>query len=239
MHNEYEKARMIFLSKSEDRILNTEPLRLPKPACPVCGVCQARLQIDPSRATLEDLVSTVVRDQLGYGEEISLTSGDNMVFDPDFDENLPRKLVDLNIKGDSFVTVVDESDDEPRVNLVLSISEKSLPADSPPVLLATKFEIARKLPAAVEPVEVPTQNGHTKPLVVDGSAKVVDSKRKRAASDDIEELEADVTRKRGKVVEEQAHPKQVVNGNGNCNTNGDGGVVTVDDIGDGSIVIDD
>ena len=62
----------------------------------------------------------MLRSQIGYGEELSISNKIGTIYDPDLDDNLPKKLEDLGVKYDSFLTVVDE-DDEPRVNLELVI----------------------------------------------------------------------------------------------------------------------
>ena len=117
------KARMVFLERSTARVINSEALRPPNPNCDVCGVVQARLQVDPSRTTLNDLVEKVLRKQLGYGDEFSVNNEVGTLYDPELDDNLSKKFGDLGIKADSFLTIIDD-DDEPRVNLSLSITEK-------------------------------------------------------------------------------------------------------------------
>lgn len=119
-----EKARMIYLANSLDRIITSESLRPPNPNCERCGVAQTRLDVDMSRATLNDLVEDLLRLQLGYGSELAVQSEEGVLYDPDMEDNLPKTLKQLGVKGDSFVTVIDEQDESPRVNLVLSISEK-------------------------------------------------------------------------------------------------------------------
>ena len=88
---------------------------------------QSQLLIDPDRAVLKDLVEDVLKDQLQYGEEFSVNSEAGMLYDPDLDDNLSKKLADLGIKADSFLTVIDDDEENPRVNLSLSISEKYCP----------------------------------------------------------------------------------------------------------------
>lgn len=73
---------------------------------------------------VNDLVEGVLRLQLGYGEEFSLSNDLGTFYDPDLGDNLPKKLADLGAKDGSFITVVDEEDDEdkaPRVNLELVV----------------------------------------------------------------------------------------------------------------------
>lgn len=85
---------------------------------------QSQLIIDPKRATLRNLVEDVLKDQLRYGDELSVNNEVGILYDADLDENLSKKFSDLGIKADSFLTVIDEEDDNPRVNLSLSIAEK-------------------------------------------------------------------------------------------------------------------
>ncbi len=128
LKDDLRRAKMVFLANSTERVISSEPLRPPRPDCPVCGVAQSRLLVDTSRATLNDLVDGLLSLQLGYGQEISIiSSDDNILYEPELTDNLPKKFVDLGIKGDSFLTVIDEEDEDPRVNLVLSISDQWVP----------------------------------------------------------------------------------------------------------------
>ena len=114
----------VFLERSNARVLNAEPLRPPNPDCTVCGVSQSNLIIDINRATLNDLVKDILKLQLGYGAEITVNSEIGILYDPDLEDNLTKKLSDLGIKADTFLTVVDDNDEDPRVNLSLSVSEQ-------------------------------------------------------------------------------------------------------------------
>lgn len=118
------KAKMVFLERSVARVINSDTLKPPNPNCGVCGVMQSRLIIDPNRATLENLVQDVLRLKLGYGEELMINSEAGTIYDPDLEDNLPKKFSELGVKSDSFITIIDDEDENPRVNLSLSISEK-------------------------------------------------------------------------------------------------------------------
>jgi ubiquitin-like 1-activating enzyme E1 B len=124
LREDYDAAKMVFLSRSAEKVLVTEPLRPPNPDCQVCGVAQTVLDVDTSRATLNDLVDSLLRMELGYGEEFSVSNEIGILWDVDLDDNLEKKFSELGIKGDSFLTVIDEDEENPRVNLVLSIREK-------------------------------------------------------------------------------------------------------------------
>ena len=116
----------VFLEHGGARVINTDMLKPPNPDCSVCGVFQSDLIIDKARATLNDLVEDVLKVQLGYGEEFSVTNEVGTLYDPELDDNLSKKLSDLGIKADSFLTVIDDEEDNPRVNVSFSICEKSV-----------------------------------------------------------------------------------------------------------------
>lgn len=84
---------------------------------------QSGLVVDITRATLNDLVKDVLKAELGYSDEFTVNNEIGTLYDPELDENLPKKFSDLGIKQDSFLTIIDD-DDNPRVNLSLSISDK-------------------------------------------------------------------------------------------------------------------
>ena len=114
----------MFLERSTARVINSDTLKPPNPDCSMCGVSQSTLIVDTHRATLNDLVEDVLKLQLGYGEELTISNEVGILFDPELDDNLAKKLSDLGIKAETFLTVVDDDDEDPRVNLLLSISEK-------------------------------------------------------------------------------------------------------------------
>lgn len=111
----------IFLERFGVRAINSDTLKPPNPNCPVCSVANGRMIIDAERATVNDLVEGILRAQLGYGEEFSLSNELGTFYDPDLEDNLPKKLSDLGVNNESFITVVDEEEDQPRVNLELIV----------------------------------------------------------------------------------------------------------------------
>ena len=124
MREDLSKARMVFLERSGARAINSDTLKPPNPNCAVCGVMQSRLIVDPERATLSDLVDGVLKKQLGYGEETTVNNEVGTLYDSELDDNLPKRLGELGVTADSFLTVIDDEDGNPRVNLSLSVSEK-------------------------------------------------------------------------------------------------------------------
>ena len=115
----------VFLERSStSRVLSSEVPREPNPDCGVCAVAHFDLSVDPTRATLGNLVEDVLKSKLGYSDDFSVSNDAGLLYDPDFDENLPKKFADLGIKRDSFLTIMDEEDTDPRVNLSFAITEQ-------------------------------------------------------------------------------------------------------------------
>jgi hypothetical protein len=52
-----------------------------------------------SRATLGDLVEDFLKMELGYGEEIVVNHGNNLLYDVDETENLGKKLSELGMSA--------------------------------------------------------------------------------------------------------------------------------------------
>lgn len=124
MKDEYDRARdVLLMPRSLDRVLNPLQLQKPKSDCPVCSPAQALLEVDTSRATLKELVEDVLRSQLGYGDELSVETSEGIIYEPDLEDNLTKKFKEMGISGHSFV-VVRDGEDEPRIDLCLSISDK-------------------------------------------------------------------------------------------------------------------
>ena len=206
---------MVFLTKSTERVISSEPLRPPNPACPVCSVAQSTLLVDTSRATLKDLVDGLLRLQLGYGEEFSVNSEAGILYDPEEYQNLDKTFDELGLKSDSFITVIDDADDDAKVNLTFEIQEQVLNKETTPIHLPGKLKIGMKPKVSTHD---PLINGHALPIL-NGN---MNGKRKREENET--ELEDDLVKKKGKV----ATKPEV-----------DDDVVVLDGGDDGAIVIDD
>ena len=167
---------------------------------------QSRLFVDLQRATLNDLVEDVLKTELEYGDEFTVTSEAGILYDPELDENLSKPFSDLGIKVDSFLTVIDDDERSPRVNLSLSISEKcgqflyiaptnanhyrSLPSSSKPVVLPQKIEIPVKPTINNASLANGEANGST--MSLNGTS----AKRKRSPDDSSYDQEQLLKRKR-------------------------------------------
>ncbi|KAF2202146.1 hypothetical protein GQ43DRAFT_439944, partial [Delitschia confertaspora ATCC 74209] len=214
MRGELEKAKMVFLVRSTERVLTSESLRPPNPECPACSVVQSTLVADTAKATLKNLVDFLT-SELGYGEEFSVNSEAGVIYDPDpdFEDNLPKTLSELGVKGDSFLTVIDDDEENPRVNVVFSISDEKVDGEDKPVRLPEKINIGSRPKKAV----VAATNG-ARPLDV----TLPVHGKKRGATE--AQLEDEITTKRGKVAEESKA--------------GAADIIVLDDPNDGAILID-
>lgn len=92
----------------------------------MCSVVYGRVAVDRERATLRDLVQGVLQLELGYGTELSVIKDKDIIYDPDMEDLLSKKLSELVNKDEPFVTVLDEDDlgKDPRVNLQLEFVDR-------------------------------------------------------------------------------------------------------------------
>lgn len=128
-----------------------------------------------------------MRLQLRYGDkEIAVSSEAGILYDPDETENLPKTLSELGIQPDSFLTVTDEDDVEPFVNVVLHIeTPHEEQPDKPIKALAERLEIPKK-PQQEPPVETKPPESNGVVIIDDESA----SKRKRPLEEEAGSPEA-------------------------------------------------
>ena len=203
---------------------------------------QSRLFVDLSRATLNDLVKDVLKTQLEYGDEFTVNSEAGILYDPELDDNLSKSFIDLGIKVDSFLTVIDDDEKSPRVNLSLSISEKSGPClyiavtlaklhrsfhpDSKPVVLPQKIEIPVK--PTINDGPMPNGDAKESMMSLNGNA----AKRKRSPDDSSYDQEQLLKRKR------EADPETVQLSSKSGTDKADDTII-LDDSHNGAIVIDD
>ncbi|CAG1960535.1 unnamed protein product, partial [Fusarium graminearum] len=178
LKGEYAQSKEVFLTPfAAARLLAPDRSREPNPDCPVCSVYFTSVVTDLSRATLKDFVDEIVKLKLGYeGKEFVVNNDVGTLFecfeDGD-DENLPKKLSDLGIKKDSFLTIIDQDDEDTFVNVVINIQEGTLDGDKKPVeaKFSDKPEIPRR-PKKPQPAES-NSNGETNGEAVDAEHKGV------------------------------------------------------------------
>ncbi|KAF3913009.1 hypothetical protein ABW21_db0201583 [Orbilia brochopaga] len=178
-------ARMVFLSMSSDRGLTTEPLHPPNPSCQVCGVARVDFECDTTMITLEEFKQKVLHEVFEYGDSISLIH-EKLIYDEDYDDNLGSAFSELGIKDGSFLTVIDESDNDAdrRVNFIFQIKERPQGDSGLLFVVPKKFEIPKRptLPPSLDSLVLNGKDHSTngKPPSKDGELS-----RKRKADDDL------------------------------------------------------
>ncbi|EQL04158.1 Molybdenum cofactor biosynthesis, MoeB [Ophiocordyceps sinensis CO18] len=148
LRGEFAQSKEVFLTPfASARLLAPDRSREPNPECPVCGVFNTSIVVDPARATLNDVVEDIVKLKLGFGDKEFVVNNDvGILCDADETENLPKKLSELGIRGGSFLTIIDEDDDDTLVNVVVIIQEGITDSDEKPVKASfiDRPEIPRK-----------------------------------------------------------------------------------------------
>ncbi|OAA63056.1 Molybdenum cofactor biosynthesis, MoeB [Cordyceps fumosorosea ARSEF 2679] len=179
LKGEYDQAKEVFLTPfAPARLLAPDKSRKPNPDCPVCGVFNASIVVDLSRATLSDIVEGFLKENLGLGDrEFSVNNDVGILYDFDETNNLPKKLTELGVRNGSFLTIMDDSDEDTLVNIVLDIEEGTLEATEKPYKAVgeDKYNIARK-PKATPPETngISQSNGTVKVEVTKGVKRSID-----------------------------------------------------------------
>ncbi|KXL45182.1 hypothetical protein M433DRAFT_148692 [Acidomyces richmondensis BFW] len=188
-------SKMVFLnSKSTERMITSQPLSLPNPNCPVCSPVYAKLKIPATATTsLHDVVH-LLQEKIGY-ESFSITSDAGIIYEPDLEDNLPKPIMEY-VKGNKFLTVMDESD-QPKVDLVLSIVDSSAEGAAQLALIPQEISLPMKPPITTDPNGVVADTAADFEPVDPSNAS---AKRKRA-----EEEEAGSAKKKVRASENEIH----------------------------------
>lgn len=123
LKKDLQSTKTVFLSRRPERVFNNESSARPNQDCSVCGVAQIVLKADTNKLTLQSLLKDVLQDTLNYSEEVSILTKD-LIYDPDFDDNLDKTMQDLNIQNGTFLTIIDDDENEnglSRINLNIII----------------------------------------------------------------------------------------------------------------------
>ncbi|KAL3421971.1 ThiF family protein [Phlyctema vagabunda] len=234
LRGDYSNTKEIFLSPFvPERLLSPDRMRPPNPDCPVCSVTNTRVLVDMSRATLSDLVEGFLQLDLGYGEELVVNNDAGLLYDVDETENLTKKLTELGIKADDFLTIIDEDEKNPRVNLILNVQDSITAMEDKPIkALDLRPEV--DLDAEFSLLPIPRKPRKESDGHADGVVKDMENGSKRPADDEVEAV-GDPSKKRRASQLEPTSPlakRPKVDANGNA----DDDVILVED--DGAIVID-
>lgn len=204
MRDQLNKAKLVFLARGTERCLNAERLIKPNPHCATCGVAYATLTVDTKRAKLSDLVEGVLKARLGYGEEFSVKREADILYDPDEDTHLDKTFEELGLKADTFITVFDEAYEDVKVDVIFTVIEKEAAEDEVTITLKEDLTIPTKPKAPT-----PETNGHDDTNgKIDATMHPTNGLTNGATNGSVKrkaeeaELEDDIVRKKGKVMEE-------------------------------------
>ncbi|EOA82209.1 E1 ubiquitin-activating protein uba2 [Exserohilum turcicum] len=225
MREQLDKAKMVFLTRGTERVISSEALRPPNPHCATCGVCYAMLNVDTKRAKLRDLVDYILKEQLGYAGDFSVKHDADILYDVDEDIHLDKTFEELGLKGDNFITVSDDAEENTKVDVIFSIIKQDFTENAKPLRLPEELEIATKpKPPTPETNGHPTANGTVSNGVsADAADDGTNGAPKRTATE--AGLEDELIRKKGKVMEESSK--------------NDGDHIVIQDDPNGAIVIED
>ncbi|KXG52804.1 Molybdenum cofactor biosynthesis, MoeB [Penicillium griseofulvum] len=214
--NNLMQAKMIFLERSGARVINSDSLNPPNPDCAVCSPVVARVEVDSEVATLEHIVKGVLQMELGYDEEVSVAFGSQLIYDPDFTDNLTEKLSDLGIKNESFITVKDDNEPDTRVNLELVIVARDEPSskESKPATMQKMVEIPLKPAKPAQP---------SPDLAANGDATVIGKRKREGSSDELELSSHDAKRLASAPIPDPKSIEAIVL------DDDEGGAITIDD----------
>ncbi|THX16691.1 hypothetical protein D6D13_01295 [Aureobasidium pullulans] len=204
MRGDWAKAKMVFLTKSTERVINKESLRPPRPDCGVCATAYARLVINTEKTTLESFVKDVLVKKLGYNQdEVEVSNNAGVWYDPDMamddNDNLEKTLSEINIVNDSTVIIRGEGDEGERVNLELSISNMEL---DPSAAAATSESFTLVPDLQTIPKKTPAVTATTTDAAPSNGRNLPTRTTAKRSADEAE-LDNDQTAKRGKVAEEK------------------------------------
>jgi len=143
-------------------------------------------------------VQDVLKTKLAYYDELSILSEKGLIYDPDLEDNLDKKLEALGVGDASFIIVKDDGDDDtPRVDVQFAVEAEKNDREStgPAVRLVLKegetLEVPRRPKRKVAGLLENGVNGYDDGKKVAGNgataAAVSTGKRKRDADEDLTE----------------------------------------------------
>lgn len=155
------------------------------------------------------MVENVLRTQLGYGEEFSVTKNADILYDFDEDTHLDKTFEDLGIKPDTFIVVSDDAGDDARVDLVFSVIEKEAAEGAPPISLPEEVVLAKK-PKKVASAPETNGNGKIDATMHNGTNGMNGATKRKADDADLGTGEEEMVRKKGKVMEGMPKEEDIV-----------------------------
>ncbi|KAI5310893.1 E1 ubiquitin-activating protein uba2 [Ascosphaera atra] len=194
----FDKAKMLFLDRSGARAIASDSLKPPNPLCPVCSTVWISVDINAGATTLADLVETC-REKLGYEGDFTIMGPSGIIYDFDYEDNLPQPLTKYAGDSGARLTVIDGTDwDEdgsdgttgPRVNVEFLLYHKEDAAEKDRILLPDTLP---SIPKKTRPPPPPPTAAEKNAEAVTAKAGTPEHKRKRETDgdSDIDIVDAD------------------------------------------------
>lgn len=167
-----DRARDYYISRrGGDRFFTKTKPAPPSTSCVTSSAARVVVTCDVDKTKLSDLVTWV--SEFFPKEELAVLSN-QLIYDVDFDDNLERTLGDLGVKERSFVTIMDDSDDdtklrnleiyfEPRENAGEAVVDGSI-ANITPIPTVPTYTVEK-------PEEEDEEDGEDELLVADTSKR--------------------------------------------------------------------
>ncbi|CCH43726.1 SUMO-activating enzyme subunit 2 [Wickerhamomyces ciferrii] len=117
-----EESKSVYTSQGNSKFVSPSWLTDPNPNCASCSIPRGIINIDNEK-TFQDLITALV-DKYGYeDEEISISLGSKLLYDPDFDDNKERKLLELGIKYGEHLSISDETDVKKTIDFYVELNQ--------------------------------------------------------------------------------------------------------------------
>ena len=111
--------RSVFLRRVplKNKVFSVCKLSSPSTQCKVCsrGFCIAKLS---TKTTLRELLENILKDSDIEIEHLTVMTGSSLIFDFDYDENLEKRILDLNLEHNLLFI--------PEINLSISIEKSEI-----------------------------------------------------------------------------------------------------------------
>lgn len=129
-------------------LLSNEPLVPPNKDCSVCSINFLALKINTNVATLADILDGVIcngtfgkhdassSEGLGLKGDITIQRDQALIYDVEFDDNLPKTLETLSINNKSRLVITNDNDDDEEQNVTVLVFIEHLDSFD-----KTKFEL--------------------------------------------------------------------------------------------------
>ncbi|KAF8121528.1 hypothetical protein EV363DRAFT_1363686 [Boletus edulis] len=144
LRKSYTSLKNVHLQFKPAVPLSTVNLCPPNPQCGICRDTYPKVQCDPSRVTLSELVNGILGD--GEGEDrgtgkrdVSVYEDKRVLSDPDWDDNDDRTLESLGVTRGKFLTIVDEEGEWGTIAVALCELPPNHPTDAPALILPSSL----------------------------------------------------------------------------------------------------